>query len=103
MAVANADLYRRLDETTSVLREQIAQRERVEVELPIAQRLDAVGQLAVGVAHEIDTPLQYVGDRLFLLGETTRDRLALLAAHEQVLGEVARPCWPGRGSVGALA
>jgi two-component system, NtrC family, sensor kinase len=33
----------------------------------LAQKLESVGRLAAGIAHEINTPIQYVGDSLFLL------------------------------------
>ena len=42
----------------------MADRDRIEAELRIAQRLEAIGHLAAGVAHEINTPIQYVGDNL---------------------------------------
>ena len=35
---------------------------QMQSELVHAQKLEAVGQLAAGIAHEINTPLQYVGD-----------------------------------------
>ncbi|HKQ70620.1 MAG TPA: ATP-binding protein [Polyangiaceae bacterium] len=35
---------------------------RLEVELRHAQKLESVGRLAAGVAHEINTPIQFIGD-----------------------------------------
>ena len=35
---------------------------RMELELRQAQKLESVGRLAAGVAHEINTPIQFVGD-----------------------------------------
>lgn len=37
-------------------------RKSMETQLAQAQKLEALGQLAAGVAHEINTPLQYIGD-----------------------------------------
>ena len=45
----------------------ITEKLRVERELNRAQRLEAVGQLAAGIAHEINTPMQYVGDNIEFL------------------------------------
>jgi two-component system NtrC family sensor kinase len=42
-------------------------REKAEIELLHAQKLQAVGQLAAGVAHEINTPIQFVGDNIHFL------------------------------------
>ena len=62
-----------LSESKSVLEHEMNERERVEVELRHAQKLEAVGQLAAGIAHEINTPLQYVGSSLSFLQESTAD------------------------------
>ena len=42
-------------------------REQLEKELQLAQKLEGVGQLAAGVAHEINTPMQYVGDNVLFV------------------------------------
>jgi len=58
-----------LVQANAKLADEIRTRERVEVELRLSQKLEAVGQLAAGIAHEINTPIQYVGDNLQFLRE----------------------------------
>ena len=47
----------------------VTDRKRAEEELSHARKLEAVGQLAAGIAHEINTPAQYVGDGVYFLKE----------------------------------
>jgi two-component system NtrC family sensor kinase len=53
-----------LEATAYQLANEIRHRDKIEAELRLAQKLESVGQLAAGIAHEINTPLQYVGDNL---------------------------------------
>ena len=45
----------------------ITERKRLEMQLSHVRKLEAVGQLASGIAHEINTPIQYIGDNVRFL------------------------------------
>jgi len=55
---------RALTEANHQLRVQSLARVRMESQLRLAQKLQSVGQLAAGIAHEINTPMQYIGDNV---------------------------------------
>ena len=45
----------------------ITERINIETQLVQAHKLESIGQLAAGIAHEINTPIQYIGDNLEFL------------------------------------
>jgi signal transduction histidine kinase len=46
-------------------------------ELLQAQKLTAIGQLAAGIAHEINTPMQFINDNITFLADSFQDLLAI--------------------------
>jgi two-component system, NtrC family, sensor kinase len=50
-----------------------------------AQKIEALGRVASGVAHEINTPVQFVRDSVNFAQEAVRDLLDVLRAYESAL------------------
>lgn len=54
-------------EFISITARDLRERKRMEADLLQAQKLESIGQLAAGIAHEINTPMQYIGDNTHFL------------------------------------
>jgi len=65
--------------------QDVTERKRMQEELQQARRLESVGQLAAGIAHEINTPMQYTGDNTRFIQESFEDVSAVLGACQELL------------------
>ena len=63
----------------------LERRKALESQLAHAQKMESVGQLAAGVAHELNTPIQFVGDNINFLKSSFEDVETLLQAIESLL------------------
>ncbi len=63
----------------------ITERRNLEVQLIQAQKLESIGQLAAGIAQEINTPTQYVGDNLEFLRDAFGNYQQLMGRYSELL------------------
>ena len=66
----------------------ITRRKIMESQLIQAQKMESIGQLAAGIAHEINTPTQYVGDNVHFLQDSFEDLKKVLVKYEALKNRV---------------
>ena len=60
-----------LQESNEKLKLEMQQRKELETQLVHAQKMEAVGQLASGIAHEINSPSQFANDNILFIKDAT--------------------------------
>jgi PAS domain S-box-containing protein len=68
-----------------LLGSDVTERLILEMQLAQSQKLESIGQLAAGIAHEINTPIQYVGDNTRFLKDAFKDLSDLLEQYQGLL------------------
>lgn len=63
----------------------VTERKAIQTQLNHAQKMESIGQLAAGIAHEINTPMQFIGDNIRFLQDSFQDLLELQEAHNKLI------------------
>ncbi len=80
-----ADLTNDLHVEVKRTKAELARQKALENQLILAQKMESVGQSAAGVAHELNTPIQFVNDNLNFLKTSFEDIEQLLAAVDSLV------------------
>jgi len=67
----------------------ITTQKKLESELYQAQKLESVGRLAAGVAHEINTPVQFVSDNCYFLRDAVAQIGGVVRTYQEVFAAIA--------------
>ncbi len=81
-------LFSRVGERVHGYTFDITRQRHLELELAQAQKLESVGRLASGVAHEINTPVQFVGDSIQFASEAVTELFGVLEEQRRVVDAV---------------
>ena len=100
MQVADAKTFPALLRGTSTMNDQyqiagfsiivtdLTEHKQMENQLLHSQKMESIGHLAAGIAHEINTPIQFIGDNIRFLKTSFDDLLALLRRYEALKAAV---------------
>ncbi len=79
------------------------EREQLQGRLLSEQKLASVGQLAAGIAHEINTPSQYLGSNIDFLGEAFKEVDTLINQYDHLLKAERNHSTPDEALINRLA
>jgi PAS domain S-box-containing protein len=68
----------------------ISKRITLQSQLANAHKMESVGQMAAGIAHEINTPAQYVGDNIRFLQDSFADIISVLNSYYKLFDKAKK-------------
>lgn len=88
--LARVEVGRRMVEAQKKLIAHADELRQTQAQLAHAQKLEAVGQLASGIAHEINNPSQFVSDSVHFFKEAYEDQSELIVKYQRALDTLRR-------------
>lgn len=82
-ALQTTQLERLVEQRTQALQEEIEERKHLESQLVQSEKLASLGQLAAGVAHEINNPVGFISSNLSTLDGYFNQLQQMLEAYQQ--------------------
>ena len=67
------------------VQERSQELEKVHAEMILQEKMASVGQLAAGIAHEINTPMQFIGSNMDFLGEANLGISQVVQAFQEII------------------
>lgn len=72
----------------SIRKREESKRKALEHDLSQAQKMEALGTLASGVAHEINTPIQYISDNLRFMKDSSSDLFEFIELCQKITDDL---------------
>jgi PAS domain S-box-containing protein len=67
------------------LKEDEKEKERLKIELSQSQKLQSIGTLAAGIAHEINSPLQFTNDNIDFIANSYKEIIKLVSTYKSLM------------------
>jgi two-component system NtrC family sensor kinase len=84
-------LYESVYTDITTLRRAAEENFGLHAQLHLSQKLEAIGHLAAGIAHEINTPIQFIGDNTHFLRDAFKKLRGAVEGYRQLAQATATP------------
>ena len=85
------NLEKMVEERTKELNETLSNLQKTQAQLLQSEKMASIGQLAAGVAHEINNPTGFVSSNLGSLSDYQNDMFALIREYRKLTADLKKP------------